>query len=499
LIRNDPTQPVRALTDNPAVTPAGDVILRYFSSQATSSNLRLESLGTYKDLPRYRDFATSAAIADAQKKPVRMLAVLFDVGLPQIPSIEQQFAIMHHYAASNPRILWEGWIDTAVQWLRPEITRQSIRDFPVIEYAMYNAEHASHVALSSLSFLAGRADYMRLSLLAATTGKTLAVVDAGVDTLRFPHQLPALAATFQGPTSQRLTSIIGAALTKCRRAIGWKTQPDSTTSKPDRQFREAAALLRKNLDAGNSEGNVAYDEERCRKMYARLFPFEREPTTQGSCQVLLSSFYLAERLAFPRTLNRVIARSLVQFGGLNVLAGEDFKQDVAESLFHQVDKSVAEAQLSLLHARSRRYAAEVSRIMRDKYVPPLPEPWVLQGLAECPAESVELRPLPDWLREADEYMSAREIIKDIRGVDAAEDDEVVVALARILCQSETILRARGEETVRPPAKRSKPSAVRNFGSSSTARSSIEKDSPATPSSAGSAKKPEPPSPAASSS
>jgi hypothetical protein len=325
---------------------------------------------------------------------------------------------------------------------------------PVVEYAMHFAFHASHLAIPSLAFLSSRLDYERLSLLAAGVGKTIAFLDAGIDTLKHPDQLVALATVSRGGVTSSLSGILGSRLVRSSNGIGWRSDSSTQTFLPDMATRTAC----ENLAADINRLKAADAVIRATDLLNKHFPTDKFATHHQPA-LAASSFYLAYRLGFPRGLNITVARALCVHARLNILAGDTFDLERAMAAYEEIDRRIGESHAALLHARSRRYAGEIARILRERYQPSIKAPWVLEGLKECPVATTRLRELPPWLRETDQFAAASEILKSIGARHLREDEELVAAIAKILCQA--------AETLDPTNPPSEPSASGNGHSSST--------------------------------
>lgn len=437
--RRDPLDPQRVFTEDGAVTPSGEPILRYFASQGAS---RRALSAPHQVTPEYcQGFAGDVAMRSTQGQPVRVLAMLFDLEMPQIPSVEQQYAIVRAYARHHPGMLWDGWKDTAVQYVRPEMSYPTICRMPVVDYAMHYAFHAAHLAIPSLAFLSSHNDYERLSLLAAGVGKTIAFLDAGIDTLRHPDQLAALAAVSRGAVTSSLSGILGSRLVRSSNGIGWRCDSATQTFLPDMATRTAC----ENLAADFNRLKAANAVIRAPDLLNKHFPTDKFATHHQPA-LAASSFYLAYRLGFPRGLNITVARALCVYAKLNVLAGDSFDLERARTAYEEIDRRIGESHAALLHARSKRYASEIARILRERYQPTIKAPWVLEGLKECPVAATRLRELPSWLRESDQFAAASEILKSIGARHLREDEELVAAIAKILCQAAETLDPTGRPT-----------------------------------------------------
>ena len=458
----DPLRPERKQSEDPAVAPSGEPILRFFTNQGDRNAIYAPS----EVSPAYcQAFASETSLAASQGKPARALAMLFDLEMPQIPSVDQQYAIVESYVRHHPRVLWDGWSDTAIQYVRPEMSYSTIGGMPIVEYAMHYAFHASHLVIPSLAFLSSRTDYERLSLLAAGVGKTIAFLDAAIDTLKTPEQLSALAATSRGKVTSSLSGILGSRLVRSSNGIGWLMEATTQTAVPDMAVRKACEQLAADLTRLMDNQSVIRPGE----LLTRIFPVGKYANASQPA-LTLSCLYLAHRLGYPRGLNLAVARSICTFAKLNVAAGDKFDLDKAKSVYDEIDRRIGESHAALLHAKSKRYAAEIARILRERYAPTINAPWIVEGMRQAPSPVIALRELPPWLRETDELEAASTILKSIGAKHLREDEELVAAIARILCEATSRLEdadASGAKPKAMPTKVGKRSALDKGGLSST--------------------------------
>lgn len=475
LVRNvDPREP-RRLGHKPSngencLSPSGEPILRYYNAQA-AARVRAPAAGSM-GFPYYDTFAAALEVEKAQRRERRVVALLLDCSLPQLPTLEQQYAIVRRYVDAHPLLLWDGWADTAVQWLRPELATSTISNTQGLEYALYYAHHAAHVVIVSLTSLSVRHDYSRLPLLAAGCNKTLAVLDVGLDTHAHPRQLPALAATHMARVTSPLNAQLGAKLTRCKRALGWRPNPDGSSSRPDDAYRSAARLLAGAIESDRASAQ-AWTTNDATRVLQRYFPAE---SRIGGRLLLISSIYLAHKLNWPERLNRTIAKSLVRFADLDVLSGQPFDVAKARQMYERLDRSLTEGHMSLVYANSRRYKNEVVKIMRERYQPPVPASWIVAGLADVPAAPGDMRELPQWLIKQDEFARAGQILKEIGDTHLRDDDELVAGLASILCQASLTIGDVGEFEPPIDKKRTRAKYASSSGaSSSTAPSATAPD------------------------
>lgn len=481
------------------VLPTGGKVLRYFIDPPAKSSWYST---TTRDLrPSFFAMAANATQARVSGGGTdRVIAVLVDLDLPIIPTLRQQYAMVARYVASDWSLRWDGWMDVVVQYCQPLKPPRTISYSRAIEYVLYEARHARHIVIPSMSMTRSRDDFWRLPVLAASTGKTVAVLDQALDTRRHPQQLPALAAIATA-TYVDAYSVpqLGAKLTPPRGGIGWRKKMDRTDRGPhavDVTMRTACRDLVAYCDATRlkhaENGEIWIPSEvLCQQLYDRFFSADSYANSKrfgrSNPRARLGARYMAAKMDFPAGLLDTIACGIITHRHLNPFAGEAFDAAAAREAFDSIRTALDSYNTALVYSQSSRFSRQVDRMIKTRYQPDLSPPWVTDGLADAPVESTAQFALPTWLVEADDGRSAKRILKELGCQHLTEEDGgLTCAVTKILAQDDDLIGGDARKEFVSNIGRTAQSATPTNSaapSSSTTPTASDPDSPNRPPSA----------------
>lgn len=198
-IKSNPREPRRTLANHLFLSSRNVPWLRFFESDDEDHD-QAWTADSGKISPQFiQDQIRLLNLELTQRTPRRVIAVLWDSDAHFMPSIEFQYRAVQNYVDANADILlWDGEVDSVVQMVEYFDGGISPRSMEFNDFVLHFCNDHSHIVYPTIAFCDRRSEYLQLPLVAACKGKTAAILDHSIDTLRFPEQLAMSAAWIDG-------------------------------------------------------------------------------------------------------------------------------------------------------------------------------------------------------------------------------------------------------------------------------------------------------------
>lgn len=201
-LKCNPHEPKRTLANHLFLSSRNVPWLRFFESEEEHEQEWTATHGSIR--PQFvQDQIRLLNLELAQRTPRRVIAVLWDSDAHFMPSLEFQYRAVRNYVDANADILlWDGEPDTVVQMVEYFDSGISPRSMEYVDFVLHYANDHTHIVYPTISFCEKRNEYLQLPLVAACKGKTTAILDHSIDTLRFPEQLAIACAACNGAKTE---------------------------------------------------------------------------------------------------------------------------------------------------------------------------------------------------------------------------------------------------------------------------------------------------------
>lgn len=304
----------------------------------------------------------------------RMCGIVFDVPHTTFPTVDQQFKMLEHYADNHSQLLFDGWRDVIVQKIQMGKYHGSINQKPCIREAMKGL-HFTHVVFPSLAFTSEKDAIPAMVVGLGVRGRTVAVLDLGIDTLTYPDQLAGCA-----PLYCNLETVLANRLHKAlkgeERRFGWhkiagRLVPDTAARE---RYRRFVTLIDRRF--GKSDP-IPLEDYRTALREARqkggVVPFGR---------LYLDAVYLLAQLNFPMEGAIGSTKVVVEKTGYRRSLGRPIDYEHARSLIAslRMGDSAIQEELALKYASI--FQGEILNRCQIGYLPDFPHPSVLHGVKE---------------------------------------------------------------------------------------------------------------------
>lgn len=321
----------------------------------------------------------------AAYEPRRMVGVVFDCCLPGMPTVRQQFDILAAYHEQNiTRLAWDGWDDTCVQFLNHDRMHNHFADLNIADDVMFHLHDHNHIAIPTISFLSKTPNYYRVPLAGICHEKTVAILDHGIDTFRYPRQLMALSVVAYGEVTEPFTAMIAKKLNKQHGSIAYRMRGGRVVV--NHKLRTRVGELVEFVD----NGKYASLSPAAKKQYlARVYP-EGASRNFVPTENRMACLYVAHKLGYPPTLTNTIARMIVRSGNMNVMihGPQAYDDKRARKILHEVSSRTGEAWKSIVSINIDKDARRLFKRASRQYKPSLNEPWLTRALAASPPRVV---------------------------------------------------------------------------------------------------------------
>lgn len=304
----------------------------------------------------------------------RMCGVVFDVAHTIFPTVDQQFKALQHYADNQKNLLFDGWRDVIVQKIDPQGSQASVNQKPCIGECLKHL-HFTHVAFTSLAFTSDEDAIPRLIAGLGVRGRTVAILDQGIDTLTYPDQLGGLAplySTLETVLMNRMQNM----LKSNDHRFGWEKVAGRfiPNTAPRDRYRKFVQLVDRRFGKSDpiplKEYRDIYREARSK---ARSVPFGR---------LYLDAVYLLTQLNFPLDGCLNTAKVIVDHTGYRRSLGRPIDYEHARSLV----ASAAHGEGSIQEELALRYASIFQKAILERcqqgYIPDYAHPSVIHGCEE---------------------------------------------------------------------------------------------------------------------
>lgn len=301
----------------------------------------------------------------------RMCGIVFDIPHTVFPTVDQQFKMLQHYADNHRHLLFDGWRDVIVQKIKLGEHHSSVNQKPCIREVM-KGFHFTHVAFPSLAFTYDRNAIPLLVSGLGVRGRTVAVLDQGIDTLTYPDQLAAygvLYANLETTLINRLHKIMSGE----RRRFGWERVAGRYV--PNVNMREKYKSFAKLVDRRFGKTDpIPLDD------YKKAF---NDGLLKSSVvnfgRLHLDAIYLLTNLNFPMDGTINSAKVIIESTGYRRSLGRRIDYEHARSLVMNLSHGDSAIQHELAIKYAGIFQHSILQRCQQGYMPDFAHPSVLYG------------------------------------------------------------------------------------------------------------------------
>ena len=346
----------------------GEPVLRVFDHQFHNHHLR-EGVS----VSVLHHTANEIKRSTSGRAMFRCCAVLFDTPNIAFPTVDQQYGMVKHYTENADNLLWDGWRDTVIQRINPTISTRSIAVLPWVRYALAET-HFTHIIIPSARIFMDRESTIGCITGLAARGRTMTILDQGVDVLRYPDQLMGMAAASYATSDQNVVGRLSNLMMRTHAGIGWETVAGRQVPLPrtrDKLKRFVSLVNRR----------YAHDDPIPLDEYQKCYMEGQQMNRPCRfSRVTLDSLYLITICGFPQGVTVPVARAVVEVHGYRRCLGRKIDADHALGcmLAGMSEEDPIFQEVCMRYAMD--YQERVLRVIEAGYVPDMPTDAVTYGL-----------------------------------------------------------------------------------------------------------------------